>query len=144
MAIYLSRKKFDTYLKKYEIANKLIITADTIVCLDDQIINKPEDREHAIKMLSELSGRMHKVITGVSVGTSDKIISFYDTSRVYFNELTQREIEYYIDNYSPYDKAGSYGIQEWIGYVSINNIEGSYFNVMGLPTQKLYNVLKDF
>lgn len=144
VALYLSRKKFETYLQKFSLEDKLVITADTIVCLENRIINKPEDRNHAIEMLSDLSGKMHEVITGVTVGCTSKVVSFYDLSRVFFNELTQREIEYYIDNYSPYDKAGSYGIQEWIGYVSIKNIEGSYFNVMGLPTQKLYNVLKDF
>ena len=144
VAIFLSRKKYDTYLEKYCDENNLVITADTIVCLGSKIINKPEDRLHAIEMLTELSGKMHRVITGVTVGTNQKILSFCDVSNVYFNELTTREIEYYIDNYSPYDKAGSYGIQEWIGYVSIKNIEGSYFNVMGLPTQKLYQILKEF
>lgn len=116
---------------------QLIITADTVVILDQQILGKPKDRTEAIQMLRSLSNRSHNVTTGVCIKSSDKTISFSNTTKVYFKELTTSEIEYYIENYKPYDKAGSYGIQEWIGAIGITKIEGSYFNVVGLPIQEL-------
>jgi nucleoside triphosphate pyrophosphatase len=143
VAIFLSELKasaFNSELKK----NDLVITSDTIVCLEDEIIGKPTDREDSIKMLGKLSGKKHEVITAVTLLSNQKQHTFYDVTEVYFKSLTMSEIEYYIDNYQPFDKAGSYGIQEWIGYVAIEKINGSYFNVMGLPVQKLYKELLSF
>jgi len=122
----------------------LLITADTIVWLNGRVIGKPADRKDAISILTELSGSVHEVLTGVCLrsGTMKRI--FTASSLVYFSELTESEITFYIENYQPFDKAGAYGIQEWIGYIGIEKIEGSYFNVMGLPVQKLYAELKKF
>ncbi len=122
----------------------IIITADTIVILNNNIINKPVDRADAIKMLQRLSGNKHEVITGVCLKKSSGSISFSSLTEVYFKALTIKEIEYYIDQFKPYDKAGSYGIQEWIGYIGIDKINGSFYNVMGLPVEKLYTELKQF
>ena len=126
--------------------NTILITADTIVCLGNEVLNKPDDYDDAVKMLSKLSGKKHQVITGVCIKSTikNKSISFYDTTNVYFKELTEKEITYYVDKFKPYDKAGAYGIQEWIGYIGIEKIEGSYFNVMGLPVQRLYEELKKY
>jgi len=124
--------------------NELLITADTIVCLGNEIMNKPEDREHAIWMLKQLSGKKHQVITGVALRSLEKMISFTDTTDVYFQELTEDQISFYVDTCKPFDKAGAYGIQEWIGFVGIQKIEGSYFNVVGLPTARLYEELGKF
>lgn len=140
VALYLSELKADTF-KDELLPDELIITSDTIVCLGEEIIGKPTDRQDAIKMLQKLSGKRHEVITAVTLLSKEKKRSFYEISEVYFKELTLPEIEYYIDNYQPYDKAGSYGIQEWIGYIAIEKINGSYFNVMGLPVKKLYEEL---
>jgi septum formation protein len=118
---------------------EILLTADTIVWLNNKVIGKPENREDAFQMLRNLSGNMHEVFTGVCLTTHDKQISFHDTSRVYFKELSDNEINFYLDHYKPYDKAGSYGIQEWIGFIGITKIDGSYFNVMGLPVQMVYN-----
>jgi septum formation protein len=117
--------------------DQIVITADTVVILDEQILGKPKDKTEATKMLQSLSNRSHSVITGVCMKSKDKIISFSNTTKVFFKELTSSEIEYYIENYKPFDKAGSYGIQEWIGAIGITKIEGSYFNVVGLPIQEL-------
>ena len=124
--------------------NEIIITADTIVVVNDIILGKPADRNGAMDMLSSLSGKMHSVITGVCLKTSGEIISFDDLTKVYFKKLTDQEIEYYVDHFKPYDKAGAYGIQEWIGMIGITRIEGSYFNVMGLPVHKLYEAILSF
>lgn len=124
--------------------NFLLISADTVVSLGDEILNKPQTVEEARQMLIRLSGNHHTVYTGVCILTSDKKVCFCEASEVYFRELTNEEIDYYISKYKPFDKAGSYGVQEWIGYTSIARIEGSYFNVMGLPTQRLYESLKQF
>ncbi|MEG1498777.1 MAG: Maf family nucleotide pyrophosphatase [Bacteroidales bacterium] len=124
--------------------NALLITADTLVILDKQIFGKPKDREEAIRMLYTLSGQTHKVITGVCLKTAKKQQSFSVQSKVTFRVFSLEEIEYYIDTYKPYDKAGAYGLQEWIGYVGLEHIEGSFFNVMGLPTQRLYKAFMDF
>jgi len=117
--------------------DQIIITADTVVILNEQILGKPKNKAEAAKMLQSLSNRSHKVMTGVCMKSKDKIISFSNTTKVFFKELTSSEIEYYIENYKPFDKAGSYGIQEWIGAIGITKIEGSYFNVVGLPIQEL-------
>lgn len=137
VAIYLACKKSDYF--KEVLNDELIITADTTVCLDGEIIGKPKDREDAVNILKKLSGNKHSVITGVCLKMKDKVISFSECTYVYFKDLNDEEINYYVDNFKPYDKAGAYGIQEWIGYIGVEKIEGSFFNVMGLPIHRLYN-----
>ena len=139
--IHISQKKAEAYLQQMQ-DNDLIITADTIVYQDGMVLGKPADEAEAIKMLQLLSGHTHQVITGVSVVTKQKVKSFAVTTQVTFASLTDEEIQYYVQRYRPYDKAGSYGIQEWIGFIGVTGIEGSYFNVMGLPVQRLYTELK--
>ena len=124
--------------------NQLLITADTIVWIDNMVLGKPKDRSEAIDMLKRLSGRRHTGVTGVWVKTTNKTKVFNVATDVFFRQLDDSEIAYYVDNYKPFDKAGSYGVQEWIGYVGVERIEGSYFNVMGLPVQRLYQELKEF
>ena len=143
VAVFLSELKASAFIEGLK-ENDLVITSDTIVCLEDEIIGKPTDREDAIKMLGKLSGNKHEVITAVTLLSKEKKHTFYELTEVCFKELTRAEIEYYIDNYQPFDKAGSYGIQEWIGYIAIEKINGSYFNVMGLPVKKLYEELIKF
>jgi septum formation protein len=141
--VYLSKLKAKPYLK--EINEKiLLITADTIVNCGGEILGKPKDKADAIEMLRKISGNTHEVVSGVCVTSKEKTISFGVVSKVSFAELTDEEIEYYVDKYEPFDKAGSYGIQEWIGYVGVEGIEGSFYNVMGLPVQRLYEELKRF
>ncbi len=144
VAIYLCEKKAQAFSQDEIAEDEIIITADTIVCLGNQILNKPGDRRHAIKMLNSLSGKKHEVITGVCLRSNAKMKSFFVSTRVYFKQLSQKEIEHYVDQFKPFDKAGAYGIQEWIGYVGIEKIEGSYFNVVGLPTARLYEELGKF
>lgn len=122
----------------------ILVTADTIVHINGQILGKPVDKKDAFDMISLLSGNVHEVFTGVCIRKSDKIQSFLVESSVFFRKLKDEEIHYYIDTYKPFDKAGAYGAQEWLGYVGIERIEGSYFNVMGLPVQKLYEELEKF
>ena len=141
--VYIAQKKADAYRTTIQ-ADELIITADTVVVLDGQIIEKPSGRQEAIDMLKRLSGRKHQVITAVTLNTAEKQESFSVTSSVVFAILTDEEIAYYVDHYKPYDKAGAYGIQEWIGYIGVCSIEGSFYNVMGLPIQRLYQELKRF
>ena len=125
--------------------NELLITADTIVCTTEgKVLGKPFAFEQAAEMLHMLSGKTHHVITGVTIVTNDRTETFAVNSAVKFAELSDQEINYYIENYLPYDKAGAYGIQEWIGLVAVEELHGSFFNVMGLPVQRLYNVLKTF
>lgn len=140
---YISGKKAAAYQEKMN-DDEMIITADTIVYDDEEVLGKPKDADDAKRMLRQLSGHAHEVITGVSIVTKQKTVQFASTSKVYFADLTDEEIDYYITNYKPFDKAGAYGIQEWIGFVGVTRIEGSYFNVMGLPIQKLYTELKQF
>ena len=123
--------------------NEVVLTADTVVVCDGQILGKPQDAEDARRMLGLLSGKSHEVITGVTLSTLQWQRSFAVTTVVWFKELTADEIGFYVDSYRPFDKAGAYGIQEWIGYVGVQRIEGSYFNVMGLPVQRIYEELKD-
>ncbi|KUO68221.1 MAG: septum formation inhibitor Maf [Lutibacter sp. BRH_c52] len=121
--------------------NDIVITSDTIVWLNNKAIEKPKDKQQAIEMLQELSGTGHQVITSICIKTLTSQLVFYDVTMVYFKPLSMEEITYYVDKYQPFDKAGAYGIQEWIGFIGVNKIEGSYFNVMGLPVHKLYEEL---
>lgn len=140
VAKYLAEKKAENF--RLTMKDEIILTADTVVILDSEIINKPEDRAEAIRMLLALSGKTHLVVTGVCIISKEKEESFDDTTEVTFQTLTLKEIEYYVDTYKPYDKAGAYGAQDWIGMVAIKKIIGSYFNVMGLPIHKVYQHLK--
>lgn len=128
-----------------ELADKeILITSDTLVLCEGRVMGKPRDREDAADMLKALSGRSHKVITAVTLRNAERSKTVSDTAIVHFKELTDSEIDYYIDNYRPFDKAGAYGIQEWIGYIGIDKIEGSYFTIMGLPVHKVYELLNEF
>lgn len=142
IALFLSKKKSHAFLDSELPKEYLLISADTIVWINDHVMNKPEDRDEAISMLKELSGKCHTVYTGLTLRTKEKEESLIAESKVWFSNLTDDEISYYIDQYKPYDKAGSYGVQEWIGYCAIEKIEGTQFNVMGLPVQQLYKLLK--
>jgi septum formation protein len=139
--MYLAEKKADAYQESMN-ENTLLITADTIVWHEGRVFGKPKDKADATRMLKALSGKTHEVITGVCVCTLSKRKVFHVISEVRFARLLPQEIEYYLNNYQPYDKAGAYGVQEWIGYIAVEHIDGSYFNVMGLPIQRLYNELK--
>lgn len=141
--LFISGKKAEAY-KPTMADDEMIITADTIVYDNGRVLGKPKDRGEAVQMLRKLSGHAHEVITGVSIVTKAKTVQFASTSKVYFAELDSNEIAYYVDTYKPFDKAGSYGVQEWIGFVAVTRIEGSYFNVMGLPIQRLYTELKKY
>jgi len=144
VAEYISIQKINGFPESKMKENTLIITADTIVAVDQIILGKPSDEKDAFEMLQMLSDRSHQVITGVSLKTLEKTISFSSQTKVHFKELTNQEIHYYIENYQPFDKAGAYGIQEWIGKIGVEWIEGSFYNVMGLPIQKLYKELCNF
>jgi septum formation protein len=143
IAIFLSKAKAD-YFKNDIAYNEIIITADTIVWCNGRVLGKPEDKYEAAEMIRDLSGNTHEVITGVTLLSTKRERTFSDTTKVTFDALTDTEINYYIERFRPYDKAGAYGIQEWIGIAGCSRIEGSYFNVVGLPVQKLYKELKDF
>ena len=143
VAEFLAEKKANAFTSELTTGD-IVITSDTVVLCENEILGKPKDTADAYKMLSKLSGKSHQVITGVCLKSIDKTITFSDTTRVWFKHLTSEEINYYIHNYKPFDKAGSYGIQEWIGYIGIEKIEGTYFNVMGLPVNLLYKKLYDF
>jgi len=145
--IHIARNKAiallsDATYKKYE-SNALILAADTIVVLDNSIIGKPTGREDAIDILSRLSGKKHLVITGVVLIKGEQEISFSDTTEVWFHSLTKNQIEFYVDKYQPYDKAGAYAIQEWIGVIGIQRIEGDFYNVMGLPVSRVVKALEE-
>lgn len=140
---YLSRLKADAF-PLAELDGRLVITADTVVILDGEVLGKPRDEEGASAMLRRLSGRVQTVVTGVTVRTSERCETFSAESEVEFAELTDAEIDYYVDRYRPLDKAGAYGIQEWIGAAAICGITGSFYNVMGLPVHRLYDALKSF
>jgi septum formation protein len=140
---YICKAKADAYRPFLE-DKTIAITADTVVILDNKIIGKPKSHEEAFSMIRSLSGRVHEVITAVCIFSKEKCAEFYSSTEVHFSEITDEEIEYYINKYKPFDKAGSYGVQEWIGYIGIEKIVGSYFNVMGLPVKRLYDELKTF
>ena len=141
VAEYLSGRKAQAYELR---PNELLITADTVVISDGRVLGKPADEAEARVMLRELSGKSHRVITGVTLRSMNREVRLSDVSEVDFAELTEDEIEHYVKRYRPLDKAGAYGIQEWIGYVGITGIRGSFYNVMGLPTRRLYEELKRF
>lgn len=141
--LYISRKKADAY-RDVLTADELIITADTIVWLEDAVLEKPHDEDEAREMLRRLSGKTHEVFTGVTLTTQERQESFVAESKVRFAELSDDEIDYYVNHYHPLDKAGAYGVQEWIGYIGVEYIEGSFFNVMGLPVRRVYEALKRF
>lgn len=142
VARYLASKKAEYF--RPNIHEEIIVTADTVVILFNKILNKPHDRKEACEMLALLSGRTHLVMTGVCIISKEKEESFDDTTEVTFQSLTKAEIEFYVDQYKPYDKAGAYGAQDWIGMVAIQKITGSYFNVMGLPIHKVYEHIKNW
>lgn len=139
--LYIARKKAEAY-RTYLHKDELMITADTIVWLDRRVLGKPRDEAEAVQMLHDMSGRTHEVYTGVCLTTSARQRSFTVGTRVRFAQLSDEEIQYYVSHFHPLDKAGAYGVQEWIGYVGVEYIEGSYYNVMGLPMQRLYQELK--
>lgn len=141
--LFIAAEKAAAY-KELISDRELIITADTVVVLGDTVLGKPKDLDEARTMLRSLSGRTHQVITGVCLMTSEKERRFSVTTDVTFKELSEEEINYYVQKYRPLDKAGAYGIQEWIGYIGVTGLQGSYFNVMGLPVQRIYNELKMF
>ncbi len=143
VAVFLAEKKANVFSEKIG-DNQIVITADTIVVCENKIFNKPEDASQAREMLQIFSGKKHEVITGVCLLSKSKKIVFSVKTDVWFKELSSEEIDFYIENYKPLDKAGAYGIQEWIGYTGIYRIDGSYFNVMGLPVQQLYTQLLKF
>ncbi|MCH5222866.1 MAG: septum formation protein Maf [Muribaculaceae bacterium] len=143
VALYISKKKAEEYLKKIN-NDEFLITADTVVILGDKILGKPKDAEDAVEMLKMLSGKTHRVTTGVTLATKEKQESFTAESYVTFANLTEEEIRYYVENFNPLDKAGAYGIQEWIGAVAVEKIDGSFYNVMGLPVHRLYQAMKRF
>ncbi|RNC64821.1 Maf family nucleotide pyrophosphatase [Proteiniphilum sp. X52] len=140
---FLAKKKASAYISLLR-DDTLLLTADTVVLLHDRILGKPLDKEDAKRMLKELSGETHRVVTGVCLTSRQKQVCFSDTAHVTFGLLTDDEIDYYVEKYDPSDKAGAYGVQEWIGYVGVKGIEGSYFNVMGLPIFKVYRELRRF
>jgi len=144
VALFLSKQKSDAFDDGFFKEPTILITADTVVCLGEEILGKPDDRTHAIEILETLSGCMHQVITAVCLRSRHQLVNFAVTTDVYFKDLREEEILYYVDHYEPYDKAGAYGIQEWIGLVGIEKIHGSFYNVMGLPVLRLYEELLKF
>lgn len=140
---YISKAKADAYLGMID-NDTMVITADTVVVLDDEILGKPVDDDDARRILHKLSGKTHQVITGVCLTSLDKQRVFAVTTGVTFKQFTEQEIDYYVSHYHPLDKAGAYGIQEWIGHIGVTALNGSYFNVMGLPVQRIYMEMQDF
>jgi len=124
--------------------DEILITSDTVVICDDEVMGKPHGREDAVRMLKKLSGRNHQVITAVTLRSIDRMETISDTAHVHFKDLTDEEIDFYIDRFKPFDKAGAYGIQEWIGYIGIDRIDGSFYNIMGFPVHLVYSQLKKF
>lgn len=141
--VYIAGKKADAYLNMLR-SNELIITADTVVVLDDRIMGKPKDADEAIEMLLALSGKTHNVVSGVCIMNKRRRTMFSTVTSVKFGNITEEETRYYVENYLPFDKAGAYGIQEWIGCVAVESIDGSFYNVMGLPVHQLYKELQNF
>ena len=142
-AEYIAKKKAAVY-RQVMADDELVITADTVVIVGEDVLGKPADAQEAAQMLRKLSGRVHQVMTGVCITTSEQTVSFSVKTDVTFKQLAEDEIDYYIKKYQPYDKAGAYGIQEWIGYIGCTGLNGSYYNVMGLPVQRIYTELQRF
>lgn len=140
---YIANRKADAYMSLIK-DNEMVITADTLVMIDNRILGKPKDEAEAVEMLMALSGKVHKVVSGVCIVTADRRTSFTAETDVKFAEISKEEAQYYVENYMPLDKAGAYGIQEWIGCIAVESIHGSFYNVMGLPVHRLYNELKLF
>jgi septum formation protein len=143
IALYLASEKAKTFQSEIK-ENEIVLTADTVVWCNGRVLDKPENKEDAEKILYEISGTTHEVITGVCLLSLNAVKSFCSSTKVTFSQLSDEEINYYIDNFKPYDKAGAYGIQEWIGIVACSRIEGSYFNVMGIPVDQVYRELQKF
>ena len=143
IALYVAREKSNTFRSEIK-DNEIVITADTIVWCNNRVLDKPVNEADAYSILQEISGNTHEVITGVSILSTKKQVTFSSTTKVTFDALTAEEIEYYVKEYKPFDKAGAYGIQEWIGIAACSHIQGSFFNVMGLPVQRLYKELQKF
>lgn len=141
IALFVAEEKAKSFIPEIR-DNEIVITADTIVWCDNEVLSKPSDSEDALRIIRKISGRTHEVITGVCLLSALKMVSFQSSTRVTFSELTDEEIVHYISRYKPYDKAGAYGIQEWIGIAACSSIEGSYFNVVGLPVEQVYSELK--
>ena len=139
---YLAAHKANHFQEDYQ--GNILVTADTIVCLGEQVLNKPENRDEAIEMLKALSGRSHEVFTGVCIRNALQSLVFHERSEVEFHPLSQKEIEYYVDHFQPYDKAGSYGVQDWMGYIGVKRISGCFYNVMGFPMSRFYRELQRF
>ncbi len=144
IALYLARQKQKAWHKYWGLQGQIVITADTIVALGETVLGKPADRDDACQMLWLLSGNIHQVITGVVLKSFDKEVTFSAVTHVSFKVLSAEQIEYYVDKYKPFDKAGAYGIQEWIGLTGVDRIDGSYFNVVGLPVDTLFDELRKF
>lgn len=142
IAAYLSELKSTAFRTLHQ--DEILITADTIVALDGDILGKPKDEAHATQMLQKLSGKTHQVYTGITLKTVTKVVTKTDVAHVEFDTINDEELNFYIQKYKPFDKAGSYGIQEWLGMAKIKNIEGSFYTIMGLPTHLVYSLLKDF
>jgi len=138
---YLSQLKASVFTDLAK--NDILVTSDTIVWFQGKALNKPQNRDEAFEMINGLSGNTHEVITSVSFTTVDNQVTINDVTKVTFKKLTKEEIDYYIDNFQPYDKAGAYGIQEWFGYIAVTHLDGSYFNVMGMPLHKVYKTLME-
>lgn len=143
IAVYLAKAKAEAYKEELK-PGEILITGGTIVCQNDLVFNKPKNKEEAITMLQQLSGKEHQVISSACLSSTEKTVSFYDKTSVFFKDLSITEINFYIDQYQPFDKAGAYGIQEWIGKIGIHRIEGSFYNVMGMPVNKVYKALSEF
>lgn len=141
VAGFLSKKKAAAFFDELAV-DEILITADTVVILDGKILNKPVDKREAFEMIASLSGKVHHVVTGITIGSASNHVTLQDSVKVYFKTLTKEEIGYYIEKFQPFDKAGAYGIQEWIGYIAVNSIEGSFYTVMGLPVHLIYQELK--
>ena len=143
VAGFLSKKKADAFLEEIE-ASEILITADTVVIVNNQVLGKPIDKNDAFEMIKSLSDGVHEVVTGITLTSKTKQVTLQDTVSVSFKKLDNEEIEFYIDNFKPFDKAGAYGIQEWIGYIAVDRIEGSFYTVMGLPVHLIYDQLKNW
>ncbi|MCH7415200.1 Maf family nucleotide pyrophosphatase [Belliella sp. R4-6] len=143
VAGFLSKKKADAFLEEIE-ANEILITADTVVIVNNQILGKPIDKNDAFEMINSLSDGVHEVVTGITLTSKTKQVTLQDTVSVSFKKLDKEEIEFYIETFKPFDKAGAYGIQEWIGYIAVDRIEGSFYTVMGLPVHLVYDQLRNW